>query len=99
MHRDLAQLLRLHRPAARRPRRSLPGRTARFALLRLDRLFQIERLHAFNRKFFPEWRARYVCFERLADAPAVGLAYLRAESLLTLPGPWTRRREREPVPS
>ena len=44
-------------------------RTARFALLRLDRLFQIERLHAFNRKFFPEWRPRYVCFERLARRP------------------------------
>ena len=77
--------------------RSLPGRTARFALLRLDRLFQIERMHAFNRKFFPEWRSRHVCFERLADAPVVGLAYLRAESLLTPPGPWTRRRERVPV--
>jgi lysyl-tRNA synthetase class 2 len=79
--------------------RSWPGRTARFALLRLDGLFQIERLHAFNRKFFPEWRSRHVCFERLTDAPVVGLAYLRAESLLTPPGPWTRRRERVPVSS
>ena len=79
--------------------RSLTGRTARFALLRLDRLFQIERMHAFNRKFFPEWRSRHVCFERLADAPVVGLAYLRAESLLTPPGPWTRRRERIAVSS
>ena len=77
--------------------RSLPARTARFALLRLDGLFQIERLHSFNRKFFPEWRSRHVCFERLADAPVVGLAYLRAESLLTPPGPWTRRRERVPA--
>jgi lysyl-tRNA synthetase class 2 len=77
--------------------RSLFGRAARFVLLRLDALFQIERLHAFNRKFFPEWRPRHVCFERFADVPAVGLAYLRAESLLTPPGPWTRRRERVPV--
>src|SRR4051794_1085992 len=74
------------------PGRSWAGRTAGFALLRLDGLFQIERLHAFNRKFFPEWRSRHVCFERLADAPVVGLAYLRAESLLTPPGPWARRR-------
>jgi lysyl-tRNA synthetase, class II len=74
--------------------RSALVRALRFALLRLDSLFQIERLHAFNRKFFPEWRSRHVCFERLADAPVVGLAYLRAESLLTPPVPWTRRRER-----
>jgi lysyl-tRNA synthetase class 2 len=79
--------------------RSLPGRAVRFVLLRLDALFQIERLHAFNRKFFPEWRPRHVCFERFADVPAVGLAYLRAESLLTPPGPWTRRRERVRVPA
>ncbi len=67
-------------------------RTARFTLLRLDSLFQLERLHAFSRKFAPEWRARYVCFERISDAPAVGLACLRAEQLLSLPGPWTGRR-------
>ena len=30
----------------------------RAVLLKLDRLFQLERLHAFNRKFFPEWRRR-----------------------------------------
>jgi lysyl-tRNA synthetase class 2 len=62
----------------------------RFALLRLDRLFQIDRLLRFNRKFFPEWRARYVCLESRLDFPFVGLAYLRAESLLTPPGPWVR---------
>ena len=62
----------------------------RFALLRLDRLFQIDRLLRFNRKFFPEWRPRYVCLESRLDFPFVGLAYLRAESLLTPPGPWVR---------
>ena len=56
-----------------------------------DRAFQIERLLVFNRKFQPEWRPRYLCFERLADLGLVGLAYLRVESLLTPPGPWTRR--------
>jgi lysyl-tRNA synthetase class 2 len=70
--------------------RSRPLRTLRFCLLRFDRLFQLERLLSFNRKFFPEWRPRFLCFERLTDFPAVGLAYLHAESLLTPPGPWVR---------
>jgi lysyl-tRNA synthetase, class II len=63
----------------------------RRALLAGDRMFQIERLLVFNRKFQPEWRPRYLCFERLSDLGLVGLAYLRVESLLTPPGPWTRR--------
>ncbi len=63
-------------------------RLLRFALLKADRLFQLERLHSFNRKFFPRWRRRYFCFERWADLPLAGFAYLHAESLLTPPGPW-----------
>jgi lysyl-tRNA synthetase class 2 len=69
------------------------SRLVRRVLLLADNVFQLERLYAFNRKFFPEWRRRYVCVERLTDLPAVGLAYLHAESLLVPPGPWTRRRE------
>jgi lysyl-tRNA synthetase class 2 len=65
-------------------------RALRWALLRADRLFQLERLHSFNRKFFPRWRRRYFCFERWSDLPLAGLAYLHAESLLTPPGPWVR---------
>jgi lysyl-tRNA synthetase class 2 len=65
-------------------------RALRWSLLKADRLFQLERLHSFNRKFFPHWRRRYFCFERWADFPLVGLAYLHAESLLTPPGPWVR---------
>jgi len=68
-------------------------RLVRRGLLLADHVFQLERLYAFNRKFFPEWRRRYICVERLADLPAVGMAYLHAESLLVPPGPWTRRRE------
>jgi lysyl-tRNA synthetase class 2 len=64
---------------------------ARTALLAGDRLFQLERLLAFSRKFGPEWRPRYLCVEHLTDLPLVGLAYLRVESLLTPPGPWARR--------
>jgi len=73
------------RDAVSRPRRFL-----RFLLLRFDRLFQIERLHSFNRKFMPEWRPRYICCERWSELPAVGVAYLHAESLLTPPGPWAK---------
>ncbi len=72
---------------------TLPRRLARRVLLMGDNVFQLERLYSFNRKFFPEWRRRYICVERYADIPAVGLAYLHAESLLVPPGPWTRRRE------
>ena len=60
-------------------------RLARRALLLGDNVFQLERLYAFNRKFFPEWRTRYICVERLTDLPAVGLAYLHAEQLLPTP--------------
>jgi len=65
-------------------------RALRTVLLRFDRFFQLERLHSFNRKFFPVWRPRFVCFERWTDAPLVGLAYLHVEQLLTPPGPWVR---------
>jgi lysylphosphatidylglycerol synthetase-like protein (DUF2156 family) len=67
------------------------SRAIRLLLLKADRLFQVERLHSFNRKFFPHWRRRYFCFERWADFPLAGLAYLQAESLLTPPGPWVRK--------
>ncbi|HVU78568.1 MAG TPA: phosphatidylglycerol lysyltransferase domain-containing protein [Gaiellaceae bacterium] len=65
-------------------------RAVRWTLLKADRLFQLERLHSFNRKFFPHWRRRYFCFERWSDLPLAGLAYLHAESLLTPPGPWVK---------
>jgi lysyl-tRNA synthetase class 2 len=69
------------------------GGVLRALLLKLDRLFQLERLHAFNRKFFPEWRRRYFCFERWSDLPLAGIAYLHAESLLTPPGPWAKTHD------
>jgi lysylphosphatidylglycerol synthetase-like protein (DUF2156 family) len=72
--------------------RSVPARVARSGLQSLDRVFQLERLLSFTGKFFPEWRPRFLCLERMSDFPLVGLAYLRAESLLTPPRPWTRLR-------
>jgi lysyl-tRNA synthetase class 2 len=68
-------------------------RAARWGLLKADRLFQVERLHSFNRKFFPHWRRRYFCFERWGDLPLAGLAYLHAESLLVPPGPWVKSED------
>jgi lysyl-tRNA synthetase class 2 len=68
-------------------------RLVRRGLLLADNVFQLERLYSFNRKFFPDWRRRYICVERFTDLPAVGLAYLHAESLLVPPGLWARRRE------
>src|SRR4029079_4709898 len=67
-------------------------RVVRRGLLLADNAFQLERLYSFNRKFFPVWRRRYICVERLTALPAVGLAYLHAESLLVAPGPWARRK-------
>jgi lysyl-tRNA synthetase, class II len=63
---------------------------ARGVLRAGDRVFQLERLLRFSRKFSPEWRPRYVCVERLTDLPLVAVAYLWVESLLTPPGPWAR---------
>jgi lysyl-tRNA synthetase class 2 len=74
---------------------TVPRRAVRRALLAADNVFQLERLYAFNRKFFPEWRPRYLCVERLTDLPLVGLAYLHVEQLLVPPGPWTRRERKQ----
>jgi lysyl-tRNA synthetase, class II len=65
--------------------RSIAGRFARTGLQSLDGVFQLERLLRFTGKFLPEWRPRFLCIERLSDFPLVGLAYLRAESLLSPP--------------
>jgi lysyl-tRNA synthetase, class II len=65
-------------------------RLLRATLLRFDRFFQLERLHSFNRKFFPTWRPRFVCFEHWTDTPLVALAFVHVEQLLTPPGPWVR---------
>jgi lysyl-tRNA synthetase, class II len=66
------------------------GGLVRWGLLRADRIFQIERLHSFNRKFFPEWRPRYLCFEHYVDLPLVALVYGHLEGFVVAPGPWTR---------
>jgi lysyl-tRNA synthetase class 2 len=74
--------------------KSLCRRVVRRGLLAADNVFQLERLYAFNRKFFPEWRPRYLCVEKLSDLPLVGLAYLHVEQLLVPPGPWVKRERK-----
>jgi lysyl-tRNA synthetase class 2 len=79
---------------AQTPRNKLQS-VARSTLRVGDRVFQLERLLTFSRKFAPEWRPRYLCVERLSDLPLVGVAYLRVESLLTPRGPWAKRVPRK----
>jgi lysyl-tRNA synthetase, class II len=74
---------------------TISRRFMRRALLAADNVFQLERLYAFNKKFFPEWRPRYLCLEKRSDLPVVGLAYLHVEQLLVPPGPWAARRVRK----
>ena len=74
---------------------TLSRRVLRRALLAADNVFQLERLYSFNRKFFPEWRPRYLIVEKLSDLPLVGIAYLHVEQLLMPPGPWAKPRQRK----
>jgi lysyl-tRNA synthetase class 2 len=60
-------------------------RAARQLVVGLDRAFQLDRLFSFNRKFHPEWRTRYICFERARDVPALSLATLHVERVLAPP--------------
>ena len=60
-------------------------RGLRYVLSRADRYFQVERLLAFNRKFFPEWEPRYAAFERYSDLPLAALVLLSIESLVAWP--------------
>ncbi|MHB8511988.1 MAG: bifunctional lysylphosphatidylglycerol flippase/synthetase MprF [Actinomycetota bacterium] len=62
-----------------------PGkRIQRWIAQRLGPWFQIESLHKFNKKFFPQWEPRYLAYEAKLSVPAVFIAALRAERLLDL---------------
>jgi lysyl-tRNA synthetase, class II len=84
---NFAMFGRILRADGESPRRR---RALRFALIKLDRFFQVERLHSFNRKFFPEWRPRYFCFERYSDLPLLAVAYGHVEGFVVLPAPWAK---------
>ena len=70
------------------PRNELERLVGRVLLL-ADSVFQIERLHRFNAKFFPRWEPRYLLYERALGLGRVGLAAMWAEG--QLPKPALRR--------
>jgi lysyl-tRNA synthetase class 2 len=70
----------------------------RWGLFKADRLFQVERLLSFNKKFFPGWEPRYAAYEQRRDLPLAALVMLASESLIDLPAPIRRRlRRRRPA--
>ncbi|MEW1958639.1 phosphatidylglycerol lysyltransferase domain-containing protein [Kineococcus sp. NPDC059986] len=54
-------------------------------LVAFSRAWQLEQLYRSNAKYQPRWVPRFVCFERTADLPRIGLAVARVEQFL--PGP------------
>jgi lysyl-tRNA synthetase class 2 len=51
-------------------------------LLLLSRSWQLEQLYRANAKYQPRWVPRFVCFDRTADLPRIGVAVARAEQFL-----------------
>ena len=43
---------------------------------------QLDNLYLFNQKFLPEWRPRYIVYQRHLDLPRIGVAALAAEGYL-----------------
>ncbi|MHB1599021.1 MAG: bifunctional lysylphosphatidylglycerol flippase/synthetase MprF [Acidimicrobiales bacterium] len=65
--------------------RSLAARAQRLVLRRLSASMQIESLWRYCVKYDPQWVARHVVYERLADLAPIALAVARAESFVDLP--------------
>lgn len=57
----------------------------RRVLRRLAGRFQLERLHAFSRKFATGWTARYVAYPSRRSLPRVALAAMLAEGYVSIP--------------
>jgi lysyl-tRNA synthetase, class II len=62
-------------------------RVARWLLERLHGRFQLERLVAFNEKFSPAWRARYLVHSGRRRLPLAALRVLQAEAYVRPPQP------------
>jgi lysyl-tRNA synthetase class 2 len=64
---------------------STPQRLARVALGAAHSRFQLERLWAFNQKFEPQWRPRYLVYGSRTQLPRAALRVLQAEAYLRPP--------------
>jgi lysyl-tRNA synthetase class 2 len=62
-----------------------PQQLARVTLGAFHRRFQLERLTAFNEKFDPEWRGRYLVYGGRAELARAGLRVLQAEAYIRGP--------------
>ncbi len=62
-----------------------PQRAARVALGLAHNRFQLERLSAFNQKFEPAWRPRYLVYGSRSQFPRAALRVLQAEAYLRPP--------------
>jgi lysyl-tRNA synthetase, class II len=62
-----------------------PQRLARAALGAVHSRFQLERLWAFNQKFEPQWRPRYLVYGSRTELPRSALRVLQAEAYLRPP--------------
>jgi lysyl-tRNA synthetase class 2 len=60
-------------------------RLARWALRRLHRRFQLERLARFTAKFGPSWRPRYLVYTSRTRLPLAALRIMQAEAYLRPP--------------
>jgi lysyl-tRNA synthetase class 2 len=60
-------------------------RLARWALRRLHRRFQLERLARFTAKFGPSWRPRYLVYTSRTRLPLAALRVMQAEAYLRPP--------------
>jgi len=80
----------------------------RWIVKKLNPFFQIESLHSFNKKFFPDWQPRCIYYDSRWNAVRIGVLYGEVETLVSIPllrrmvdpTPRPGRRERRrPVPS
>jgi lysyl-tRNA synthetase class 2 len=74
---------------AQRTRRN---RVLRWGLELVHGRFQLERLRAFNEKFYPQWRRRFLVYETHTRLPLAALRVLQAEAYIRPP----RSRSRAP---